>query len=254
LRTDKQKGKRGCITREAVLMTRSQDEADRLFNQDIDHEVSKVTINFYHVAKLVMRGFLDTYGWTQEWRILGFLAGNWNYQGFKCFMGETRKENKLREIWPRLLEDLDAEFRVINRGLRKRFGIPETLNQGTKILYRRIEKVQAYRSYPEKPDLNIPNPIENIKDGVRAVRSTLRERIKLQVQYEAQEPQQLDTRTQLELFEELKWESKERRERQRREFRGLVIPANIEEFDRLLRTQYGQPVGAGILTVTDEVE
>src|SRR5208283_1352219 len=34
LRADKQRGKRGCITREAVLMTKGQEEADRLFNQD----------------------------------------------------------------------------------------------------------------------------------------------------------------------------------------------------------------------------
>jgi hypothetical protein len=242
LRDDKQRGKRGCITREGVLMTKSPEEADRLFNQDIGREVSQVTVNLYRVAKLVLRGLLDTYGWTQEWRILEFLAGNWTYQGFKCFMGQERKKQKLREIWPGLLEDLDAEFRVINQGLRKRFGIPDSINQGTKIVYRRIEKVQAYRPYPARGMslyLNVPKPIKYVENQVLPFWGTLRERIKLHVHYEAGELHRLDTKTQLEIFEDLRWESKEWRERQRREFRELVIPQDTEEFDRLLRTRYG---------------
>lgn len=244
LRAGRQHGKRGCITREAVLMTKGQEEADRLFNQDSGRELSKVTVNLYHVAKLVLRGLLDTYGWAQEWRILDFLAGNWTYEGFTCFMGERRKRSKLQEIWPQLLEDVDAEFRVINQGLRERFNIPDSINQGTKIVYRRIERVQTYRPYPERLDSNVLDPIEYISAGVPAFRGSLRDRIKLhiQVQSQAGERRKLDTKTQLEIFEDLKWERMEQRERQRREFRELVIPQVSEEFDRLLRTQYGQSV------------
>ncbi|MGA2227411.1 MAG: hypothetical protein ABSH41_23495, partial [Syntrophobacteraceae bacterium] len=253
LRADRQKGKRGCITREGLLMAKRQEEADRLFNQDTGRELSKVTINFYHVAKLVLRGFLNTYGWTQEWRILDFLAGNWAHQGFKCFMDKERKRSKLQQIWPQLLEDLDAEFRVINKGLRERFGIPETVGQGTKIVYRRIEIIQTYRPYPEQVDLdlNIRDTIES-KDGGPVVRGTLRERIKLHVQYQSGEPHQLDTRTQLEIFEDLKWERMEQRVRKRREFRELVIPQDAEEFDRLLRPRYGYLPGTE--AVKDEME
>ena len=225
-------------------MTKGQEEADRLFNQDSGRELSKVTVNLYHVAKLVLRGLLDTYGWAQEWRILDFLAGNWTYEGFTCFMGERRKRSKLQEIWPQLLEDVDAEFRVINQGLRERFNIPDSINQGTKIVYRRIERVQTYRPYPERLDSNVLDPIEYISAGVPAFRGSLRDRIKLhiQVQSQAGERRKLDTKTQLEIFEDLKWERMEQRERQRREFRELVIPQVSEEFDRLLRTQYGQSV------------
>jgi hypothetical protein len=242
LRADKQQGKRGCITREAVLMRQGTEEADRLFSQDIGREVSKVTVNLYHVAKLVLRGFLNTYGWTQEWRILDFLAGNWTYEGFTCFMGKERKKQKLREIWPRLLEDLDAEFRVINSGLRERFSIPDSMNQGTKIVYRRIEKVQTYRPYPDRLDLNIPDPVDYAENGVQPFKGTLRDRTKLHVDYQAGELQRLDTRMQLEIFEESKCERIEQRERKRREVRELVIPGDIEEFDRLLRSQYGHSV------------
>lgn len=231
LRADKRKGKRGCITREAVLMTKGQEEADRLFNQDSDREISKVTINFYHVSKMVMRGFLDTYGWTQEWRVLNFLHGNWNYQGFKCFMGENRKGQKFREIWPRLLDDLDAEYRVINSGLRERFNIPSTVNQGTKIVFRRIETVRTYRPYPSEEmilDFHVPNPAEHIDDGLPVARHTLRDRIKLHVNFQTGEQRQIEARTQFEFFEDWKWEQKEQRELKRREFRELVIPGNAE--------------------------
>src|SRR5208283_100164 len=160
----------------------------------------------------------------------------------KCFMGKERKKQKLRVIWPQLLEDLDAEFRVINRGLRERFSIPDSINQGTKIVYRRIEKVQTYRPYPDRLDLNILDPIEYTEDGMAAFRGTLRARIKRHVDYQAGELQRLNTRMQLEIFDESKWERMELRERRRREARELVIPGDIEEFDLLLRTQYGQSV------------
>jgi hypothetical protein len=91
-------------------------------------------------------------------------------------------------------------------------------------------------------DLNILDPIENIEDGVPAFRGSLRNRIKLHVLYKAGELRPLDTKTQLEAFEELKWERMELRERQRGEARELVIPGDIEDFDLLLRTQYGQSV------------
>lgn len=240
LRVDKQQGKRGCITREAVLIRQGTEEADRLFNQDTDRELSKVTMNFFHVAKLVLRGFLNAYGWTQEWRVLDFLAGNWTYEGFTCIMGKERKRSKLQQLWPRLLEDSGAEFRVINKGLRERFGIPGKVGQGTKIVYRRIEQVRTYRPYPERVDLNISNPIEHKQDVVPAFRGTLRNRIKLHVQSQAVEPRQLDTRAQLEIFEDRKWERKEQRERQRKIIRELEIPQEAEGFDLLLRSRYGQ--------------
>lgn len=240
LRVDKQQGKRGCITREAVLIRQGTEEADRLFDQDTSREVSEVTINLYHVAKLVLRGLLDTYGWTQERRILDFLGGNWTHEGFTCFMGKERKRSKLQELWPRLLEDLSAEFRVINKGLRERFGIPATVSRGTKIVYRRIEQVRSYRPYPERQDLNISNPIECIQDRVPIIRGSLRERIKFHIKSMAGEPHRFDTQTQLEIFEEVKWERMEQRDLQRRTIRELEIPQVAEEFDLLLRSRYGQ--------------
>ena len=233
LREDRQRGKRGAITREAVLLAKGREEADKLFNQDTDREVSDVTLEFTHVVKLVTRRLLDTYGWTSERRILDFLHGNWTYEGFNCFMGEERKKAKLRAVWPRLLQDLDAEYRVINQGLRDRFAIPRTVNQGTKILYRRIERVQTHKRYPEQEQtVNVPRPVECTENIVREFQGTLRDRIRLHAHHMTGKLHRLQTMMRLKAFEDAKWE---RMEQKRRKVRDLVIPHDGEEFDAVLR-------------------
>jgi hypothetical protein len=130
-------GARGTITRDAVIMHKGVEEADKLFVQDCDRNVSKIVQLLHPVFLEIVDDLLLKKSWFTESMVLDLFFSDPSYKikGFELYRESTAKY-VLMKCWPRILRTHGLEWRVINKELRGILDLPESLNRGSKVAYK----------------------------------------------------------------------------------------------------------------------